>query len=324
MRSLTIFFFGLLLIACIDAPKPGTGSDADNTSVRANTSTEHPISFTEPAPMSEGPEYPGKTIDQLFPIISDHSFADGNFREMRFDVEVLGFRVAVSGFAPQSIKKNSKALLKYRTRQPADYWSNLVGVSSLLGPESKQIYVVSTGPGAVCCTNYWITDVSSKTPRNLFRSEDYGSFRNAMEVFDAEGDGVYELVQFDSCFRYFMDDCGSCSPEPRAYFRYDAKRQRYRPVKGVQQDFVKKEMERTEKWIEEKYQELKAKNDLTTEFDLHRTVLSYVADLLHIGEEKKAWRVFNKYGNDADGKVRKEIRRRLASCEFYQALIAKR
>ena len=29
----------------------------------------------------------------------------------------------------------------------------------------------------------------------------------AYEIFDEDGDGVYELVQFDSCLRYFKDDC---------------------------------------------------------------------------------------------------------------------
>jgi hypothetical protein len=276
----------------------------------------------ESSPTPDEPKYEGVFIDEQFPITAYFSSIDDNGREDEAQVQVSGFTVNIKKYAPRTIERNSKTLFVFKNKYPGDYWGTLVGGSSLLGSGSKQIYVVTSGPGGVCCTNYLITDVSGARPRNIFRSEDYGHFRDVMEVFDAEGDGLYELVQWDSCLRYFMDDCGSCSPEPKVVFKYNRNLREYRPASGIQQDFVKKQMARTKMWIEEKYSEQQATKEVS--LDLHRTVLSYVANLLHIGEEKKAWETFNKYGNDSDGKVRKEIERRLASCKFYQALTGKR
>lgn len=276
----------------------------------------------ESSPTPDERKYEGVFIDEQFPITGHFSSIDDTGNEGEATINVAGFDVVISKYTPRSLVRNTRTVFTYETLHPGDYWANVIGVSSLLGPDSKEIYVNANGPGGVCCTNYWITDVSAGKPTNIFRSEDFGHFRNVMEIFDAEGDGTYELVHWDSCLRYFMDDCGSCSPEPKVVFKYDRKLRKYLPARSIQQDFVKKGMARTKTWIEEKYQEQTAKKDVS--LDLHRTVLSYVADLLHIGEEKKAWETFNKYGNDSDGKVRKEIKRRLASCKFYQALTGKR
>src|SRR5688572_14487402 len=148
-----------------------------------------------PATQQIEDKYPGVTIDQRFPIISEHSFGDKGTDKLKFDVSVLGLTIQVSGFAPKVLRRKSVKLLSFKTRQPPDYWSNLVGTSSLLGEASSEIYVVSTGPGAVCCTNYWVVDVSSKKPKLIFRSEDFGNFREPMEIFDHDDDGVFELVQ---------------------------------------------------------------------------------------------------------------------------------
>ena len=105
-----------------------------------------------------------------------------------------------------------------------------------------------------------------------------------------------------------------------AYFKYDPIRKQYLPARDIQEDFVKDEMVRTEHSIEEKFQEFKRTGDLTVEVELSRLVLSGVVDLLHIGEEKKAWEIHKKYGDDSDGKTLHEMRKRLSNCKFYQAL----
>ena len=141
-----------------------------------------------------------------------------------------------------------------------------------------------------------------------------------MEIFDADGDGVYELAQFDSCLRYFLEDCGSCSPEPRAYFKYDSNLKQYSPAKGVVQDFVREYMEITDRTVREKYPKLKESGKLSADVDFYRNVLSHVADLLHMGEEKKAWKFFDEFYDDSSGKARKELKGRLSACRYYQAL----
>lgn len=119
-----------------------------------------------------------------------------------------------------------------------------------------------------------------------------------------------------------MDDCGSCSPEPRAYFRYDKKRGKYLPAKGIAQDFVKEGHKNTEEWLEENFAKLGALEAEVKEHEFHRSLLSHTIDLIYIGEQKKAWKLFNKYY--APGKykeeVRMEIKRRLRQSAFYRAL----
>lgn len=60
-----------------------------------------------------------------------------------------------------------------------------------------------------------------------------------MEIADVDSDGVYELFHFDSCFRYFMGDCGTCLPEPKVGYKYDKDRKQYLPNGTVKQDFEK-------------------------------------------------------------------------------------
>ena len=263
--------------------------------------------------------YPGQTIDTIFPPnpknITDFmdSERDGTAREF----EQSGFTITTKDFMPVGLTKSGKQILRFKTKNEQDtYRGFLSGESKLLGPDSKQIYVVSLGPGGPCCTNYWIVDISTPKPRTIFRSEEFGSFREPMEIFDADGDGIYELVQFDTTFRYMNDDCGSCTPEPRAYFKYDPAKKQYLPTTGITEDFVKKYLRRTDEWLIEKQAKLDTGGDPTTALEIQRGALSYMADLLFIGEEKKARSIFDKYIHDAD--IKAELDFRLAHSKFYQ------
>jgi hypothetical protein len=158
----------------------------------------------------------------------------------------------------------------------------------------------------------------------IFHSEDFGDFRRPMEVFDADNDGIYELVQFDSCLRYFRDDCGSCSPEPRVYFKYRKDIGKYWPVKYVLQDFVRESFKASDKWIAEKYAEWKSTKDVGLALELHRSVVAHAADLLHVGEERQAWNLFEKYSGVVDGDDKRELKKILRHCKAYNALKALR
>lgn len=265
-------------------------------------------------------EYPGISIDQRFPILSHYSLIDENGREVELVIPVDGYVVKVKDYVPRTLDRNGKPILNFKNRQKDGYWGTLLGVSNLLGSNSKQIYIAVSGPGGVCCTNYSIVDISSETPRTIFHSEDFGGFRDAMEVFDAENDGVYELVQFDSAFRYFMDDCGSCSPEPRAVFKYDKKSRTYLPAAGIQQDFVKESFGESEKWIIETFQKVKKTGDIVQKFDLRRSLIAHVVDLLYFGDEQKAWKTFDTYfPTDLDKEeTRRELKKRLKEAKFYR------
>jgi hypothetical protein len=266
-------------------------------------------------------EYTGITIDQIFPISSYISAIDEDGAENEKDIEAGGLTVQIKRYVPLRLRRNGRNIFHFKNR-PEGFWETGVGLSHLLGPERTELYVVASGPGAVCCTNYSIIDISSETPRSLFHSEDFGSFRNPMEIFDADKDGIYELVQFDSCMRYFMDDCGSCSPEPRVVFKYEKRLRTYHPAPLLQQEFAADSMSQTEKWLNEKQNELAKNDDPVLRNELYRIALSYVVDLLHLGEENKAWKFFKRYIDDET--VKRELKRRLSHCSYYNALEPKR
>ena len=268
----------------------------------------------------ESPPYRGTTIDQIFPPTSVESSIDDDGREEKQTVDVGGYSIRLARYVPKTLLKGDRTIFNFKPRSSKGYWGSVVGISHLLGPESNQLWIAVSGPGVVCCTNYSIVDVSKQTPKGIFHSEDFGSFRDPMEIFDADNDGVYEVVQFDSCMRYFMGDCGSCSPEPRVHFKYDPRRKQYVPVAGVAQEFYRENLDRNEKWIDEKFREWKQSKDPGLGTDIARTLLYQVSALLHMGDEKKAWSMFKRYGHDNSGKIRTELKKSLADCKFYQAL----
>ena len=316
IRSFLVLLIGLLICACAGEPIVETQMPP---AIQSSEAAESANPAAEPT-RDEETKYPGVTIDEQFPVAFHGSRIDDNRFAGETVVAIGDFQVRIAKYEPATISKDPKKLFSFKARSPGEYWANVVGSSKLLGPDSTQIYVEATGPGGVCCTNYWITDVSSGTPRSIFRSEDFGHFRNQMEVFDAEGDGVYELVQFDSCFRYFMDDCGSCSPEPRAVFKYDRAAGQYRPEPNLQQNFAHSSMVDQENSIRERFEANQLQPPPNTDIDLNRSVLAHVVELFHIGQGKNAWAFFDRYYDDPNGEARKEIKHRLAGCKFYQGL----
>lgn len=309
MALVPLFVGGCSSIAVSDAPTP-----VHSLAISAPLPTPEPSRTVESA-------YRGVTIDQAFPQGYEVSFTDtkGNPPET---FEIGGYIIHSKNYVPLSLKKDGRAIFKFPSRETGGYWATLAGVSQLRGKGSKEIYFTVSGPGAVCCTNYTIVDISASKPRAIYHTEDFGQFRNAMEVFDVDNDGTYELVQFDSCLRYFRGDCGSCSPEPRVYFKYRRDIGKYWPVKGVLQDFVRESFAASDKWIVEKYSEWRSTNDASLAHDLHRSVVAHIADLLHVGEERKAWSLFEKYSGIVDAVDRRELKKRLRHCKAYSSLKA--
>jgi len=325
MKSSVIIFIAFLVVAagaCASDPARSAVCSPEVLPARFgpddNETSQNIVAEQTPSEVEE--PYPGKTIDEIFPAnpknITD--FMDSARGGIAREFEQSGFTITTKDFMPVGLSKSGKQILRFKTKNEQDtYRGFLSGESKLLGPDSRQIYVVSMGPGGPCCTNYWIVDISTPKPRTIFRSEDFGSFREPMEIFDADGDGIYELVQFDTTFRYMNDDCGSCTPEPRAYFKYDPVKKQYLPTTGITEDFVQKYLQSTDEWLAEKQAKLDSgEAEVATELDIQRGASAHTADLLFIGEEKKAWQVFDKYVHDP--KIKADIDFRLAHSKFYQ------
>ncbi|MFN0141597.1 MAG: hypothetical protein ACKVQW_16110 [Pyrinomonadaceae bacterium] len=315
LRLVLLFIMALTAANCASTSPLPISSEQSAAKVAA-----HEDPAFEPTPEST-PKYPGISIAEVFPILNSSSLLDDNGREAEQMVEIEGFILKIEGYKPISLGKHESPLFKFKKyREREGYWAFSTGISRLRGPNTKEIYTETAGPGAVCCTNYSIIDISSTHPRTIFHSEDFGYFRDTMEIFDGDADGIYELMQWDSCMRYFRDDCGACSPEPRAYFKYNAKIGRYQPASKIMQGFVRDQFARTEEWLAAKLNEFKQSKDAGIGQELRRSVVAHVADLLHIGEEQKAWSIFRQYGAVVDNEDRSEIKKRLADCKFYRAL----
>lgn len=315
MQKLRCLFLTVLLLSACSPTVDEINKDEVVPTVDSVPASSAPQTEPSPAPQV----YPGRTIDQVFSPSEWHDFQEAEYKERTYRVPIERYEVEITRLRPTFLMKGSRPVLRFPVYPATGYWSSIVGKSRLLGPESTQVYVVASGPGGVCCTNYWIVDITEK-PRIIYRSQEFGSFRDPMEVFDADDDGIFELVQFDSCMRYFRDDCGSCSPEPRVYYKYNRRSEKYLPARGIIQDFVKEQHATSDKWIAEKYQEWSETRDLTLQVDLRRSVIAHVADLLHVDDERKAWATFRKYSGVVDSEDRRELKRRLADCKFYKAL----
>lgn len=325
-----ILIFLALNISCT-VNKSNNSKELNSKTLATQSQTNENLSLTSDkkvtpseTPKEEEPKYPGVQIDEKFDLVETHNSNESELKEKIYNVDVEGFQIEFKGFTPKRVKKNNISLYKIKTLR-APYAAYGIGLSSLLGKESKQIFL-DVGNGGMCCSNYWIIDISNKKARTIFRSEDYSYYRGGMEIFDAEGDGIYELVQFDGTFRYMMDDCGTCSPEPRAVFKYDKKKKQYIPAKGIHQDFVLEGFKESEKLIAENFDKLQEQkydeNDRTLEYELSQTVRSHVVDLIYFGDEKKAWKIFDKYfpKNSSKEETRAAIKERLKQSKFYQAL----
>ena len=166
---LTILF-SLTACSVVRQKSLATATDASHYEFDGENTPENTI--------ADENSYPGKTIDMVFPPSAETSIVrngsnDGPDRKF----EHSGFTIHTKGFSPSALERNGKKIMKFYTASPWDeYWSFLIGEANLLGPSSKQVYIVSTGPGAVCCTNYWIVDIADSTPR-LFSERKFGRFR---------------------------------------------------------------------------------------------------------------------------------------------------
>lgn len=316
MKIFVLVIFCLSLLSCGQHDKI-----AENLNKATNSDGNSSIDSEQVGEPTSS--YPGVTIDQKFGIIEYRHFLESDLMGRVSTFSAGGFEIEFKGFAPQQITRKGKTALRIKKRE-SEYTSLTVGTASLTGDDSKQIFIL-THTGAVCCSSFWLIDISNGKPSTIFQSEDYDYYRGGMEIFDANHDGIYELSLFDSSFRYILDDCGSCSPEPRAVFKYDKKKRKYLPSTGIQQEFVLESFREREQWFAETFEKMKDQQNLNERYNFHRGVRAFTVDLLYFGDERRAWRVFDKYYPLEHGKKdnRAEIKKIFNSTKFHLTLKAR-
>jgi hypothetical protein len=314
---------GLLPILVSTSCKDASTKMAPHARSTVPTTSEKVAFLTpSPTPAEFSESYPGVKLEYEFPVLFERPWDLETANSGITDIDVGEALVQFHGFRPVRINNDGRSI-PIKTNEPDDsgyYHSNFGGVARLLGPKTKQIYVEAYGPAGSCCSNFWIVDLTGPVPGNVFRSEDYGEFREGMEIEDVDGDGIYELFMFDNCFRYFAGDCGSCSPQPRVAFKYNVAKRAYLPIKNLQQSFIRSNMKVSEEWFAAKFDKLRTDPEHRDETGVRRSTYSYVVDLLHIGQEEEAWRFLQKYAANTPKEDLKEMKSRLRSCKYYQAL----
>src|SRR5688572_26083382 len=107
MRILLVIPFSLLCVFCTSVPQNvATISYPIDTEPTVVTTTD----FDSQPAVDEQPEYPGKTIDQIFPILFERSFSEGEAARAKNFIPALGFDVEVNAFAPVSLMKGNRRL----------------------------------------------------------------------------------------------------------------------------------------------------------------------------------------------------------------------
>src|SRR5262249_16184497 len=146
----------ILFVACQRAQRPPVGLELQVVSAATDAEKN---GENVPDPVPQETPYPGRTIDQIFPVVADHSFEEPDFVGKKYSVRVNGLKVNVRNFRPLSISRDNRKLLNFKTAYIDDYTSNAVGKSHLLGSRSTEVHI-STYTGAICCGEDWIADVS--------------------------------------------------------------------------------------------------------------------------------------------------------------------
>lgn len=267
---------------------------------------------TQPTPEEE---YPGVQLSDKFPEIAVAN-ASENPKQGKHTLEIEDLLIEFDGYTPISISRSNGRRVKMTTHHPGEYRGYGVGKAELLGKGKEAMYIEFGGISATCCSQVFLIDLSGREPKVVFGSEDYGRFKWGAEVFDAEGDGILEIAMFDSCFRYFMDDCGSCSPEPKAVFKYEGRSGEYVPAKGIRQDFDITYLNRNEEWVKREHDLGDGNRDVRYRWTLNQVVVAK----LWLGEEEEAWKFFDLYTVQQKEETRTAMRETLKECPYYQAI----
>lgn len=172
------------------------------------------------------------------------------------------------------------------------------GLKSLLGGNEKQLVYETWAGGNHGSVEHSIVDLSSSTPRVIFRSLDYDvqavDDYDSLGIFDKEKDGILEITQkFSSGLG---TNCAEAS-KPNIYvgFKYNPKAKKYLPMKKFTAN--------VKEWIEQKKAKVKEESRLIREGKAPESggscgysliVSSIALHYIYIGKEKEGFNYLEK------------------------------
>ncbi len=201
------------------------------------------------------------------------------------------------------IQKNGRILLKfdgiyYPLGNDLDF-----GLFSFLGSDEKQLAVSDTIPrGGV----HYVVSLFPQ-PKVLFASSDWNIGREEFDVIDLNNDGIYE-ISLIAVFDEFEKLPKSDVPFTNIYFRYDITTEKFLPANHLNRDFALRDIDEQKAQIN--------RQDKESQF---ADVLAVTLEYIYAGEEKQAWKFFDKEYDFDDREARKQkIKSILLSDPIYK------
>lgn len=298
--------------ATIQSSKQSTGTPKAEPSYQSFSEAIAVTNEPAPTPSPETEiEYPGVFIDSKFPLTETDEFTYQNYKLISSPQERK-----FSATFPVKITRDGKTIYKFKPKYEYSR-TNGAGVAALLGEKSQQLYYVNI-TGGPCCVHYWIIDVTSGSPKEIFRSDDYNDLSEMIELHDFDNDGTLEISQLVYTFRYFDDLCGSCSPLVHAVFKYDKAKGKYLPARGLYLPYAREYIKQREEQVAEENKNESA-NGFYWQYKVK--ILEVLLGHIYAGEREKGWKFFEKNYLAGDKKeYRPKIEKVLAESKLYKAL----
>ena len=188
------------------------------------------------------------------------------------------------------IQKNGKILLKfdgiyYPLGNDLDF-----GLFSFLGGDEKQLAISDAIPrGGI----HYIVSLFPQ-PKILFASSNWNVGREEFDVVDVDNDGIFEII-LAAVFDEFEQLPKSDVLMTNIHFRYDKTTEKFLPANHLNRDFVLR-------GIGEQTMQIN-RHDRESQF---ADVLAVTLRYIYAGEEKQAWKFFDKEYNFDDREERKQ------------------
>jgi hypothetical protein len=215
-------------------------------------------------------------------------------------------------FSYAVIKKNGRVLAKFDSFRDGLMNATDIGLFPFLGGKRKQLMISQTLPRT---GRHWIVELAAN-PRILFDSGDYEVGREEAYAVDIEGDGIYEINLFATCFYGAFDQLAvAYTPLPIVVFRYDKQPGRYLPANHRYRDYL---LQGIETEISALPTEISALPSSAGMLYLARR-LDVLLQFLYAGKEKEGWEFFDKAYSlpDAD-KIKAIVKEELRKAPAYK------
>jgi hypothetical protein len=168
-------------------------------------------------------------------------------------------------------------------------------IVDLIKGGKKELIITQYSGGAHCCEYNWVYSCDGGL-KEVLNSHDYGTLGFMAEPEDLNGDGTCELLFQNLTFSYFHRCCYAASPANRIVLEYDTEVERYVVQNAkFKSHLVSMELDSIE--ISPEFLELKAGDnpDYVDPGGYYLgSILNEVIPFLYVGEEEKAWELFDK------------------------------